>query len=105
MAYDPMNPVPVEPAPQTQLVTTAAEPAVIGPLTRWLRTVVQVLGALIVTIPTAAAAFNVSGSTSAKYVSMMGAAVLVISGIINAINAKSSPTLLTGQRMRARRNV
>lgn len=78
------------PEPTNQVVTTDTEPALIGPLTRFMRTVLQILVALIAAVPTAAAAFNVSAQTSAKFVGFMGGVVAIMSALQNAFNSKQA---------------
>lgn len=77
--------------PPNQVVTTDTEPSTMSPLTRFIRTALQVLAALIVAVPTAAAAFNVSAETSAKFVGYMGGIVAIVSALHNAFNARQSP--------------
>ncbi len=75
----------------SNIIVTASEPAVLGPLKRWLRTIVQVCIALAAAIPALAAVFNVSAETSAKLTGGMGALVALVSALHNAFNAQTSP--------------
>lgn len=76
--------------PTAQVVTTATEPAVLGPMTRWLRTVLQVVLAVAAAVPTAAALFNLSAETSAKVTAFTGAVVVIASALHNVANAKKA---------------
>lgn len=78
--------------PSNQIVTTETEPTPMSPLTRFLRTALQVVVALAAAIPTAAAFFNVSAETSAKFVGYMGGIVAIVSALHNALNSKQSTT-------------
>lgn len=69
-------------------LATEGEPAIMGPLTRWIRTILQVLGALIVAVPTATAAAGISAMTSAKVVGVMGGIVIAVSAVQNALNSQ-----------------
>lgn len=71
-------------------LTTATEPAVMSPLTRWIRTVLQVLAGLVVSVPVAASLVGLPATTSVKAVGIMGAIVAIVSGIQNALNSKGS---------------
>lgn len=76
--------------PTNQVVTTETEPAPMSPLTRFMRTALQVAVALAAAVPSAAAFFNVSATTSAKFVGYMGGIVAVISALHNALNSRQS---------------
>lgn len=87
---------PTEPA--NQVVTTVTEPAILGPMARVMRTVLQVIIAVAATIPAVVAVLDLPAATSAKVVAFAGAAVIVISAIHNVINAKQAGTPLTLRR-------
>lgn len=68
-------------------ITTPSEPAAISPGLRVLRTVLQVLVAVAVAIPSAAAMFSMSAEKSAQVAAMAGAFVIVASAVQNSLNA------------------
>lgn len=74
----------------SQIVTTVVEPAAMSPLTRFIRTSVQVIIALAAAIPTLAAIFDVSAEVSAKLTAGMGVLVTLVSALHNAFNARQS---------------
>lgn len=78
--------------PADQGLTTTIEPAPLTPFRRWYRTVVQVLLALALAVPSAAALFDLSAPTSAKISATMGALAIIVSAIHNAINARQAAT-------------
>lgn len=84
---------PTEPA--NQVVTTVTEPAILGPMARVLRTVLQVVIAVAATIPAVVAVLDLPAGTSAKVVAFAGAAVIVVSAIHNVINARQAGTPMT----------
>lgn len=68
------------------------------PVARWLRSLLQVLVAVGVTIPTAIAAVPIPGryhGSVALVVGIAGAIVLVVTAIQNALEAKAGSTLLS----------
>lgn len=82
---------PVE--PPNQVVTTKTEPAVLGPKTRILRTVLQVVAALAVSVPSLALAFNMSAANTAKVTSAMGVITVIASIVHNAYDSKQAVPL------------
>lgn len=84
---------PLEPAP-SQVVRTVSEPAIVGPLTRWSRTLLQVVVALAAAIPLAVAVFDVPATLAAKLTAAMGGLVALVSAIHNWLNARAAkPTV------------
>lgn len=84
-----MQPVPpVE--PPKQVLTTDTEPAVLSPKTRILRTMLQVVAALAVAIPTLAKAFNMTEANTAKVTAAMGAITVLASIIHNTYDSKAA---------------
>lgn len=79
---------PVE--PPNQVVTTETEPAVLGPKTRVLRTVLQVVAALAVAIPTLAKAFNMTEANTAKVTAAMGLITVIASIVHNTYDSKQA---------------
>lgn len=85
------------PEPPNQVVTTDTEPAVLGPKTRILRTVLQVFAALAVAIPTLAKAFNMSAANTGKVTAAMGLITVLASILHNTYDAKqAAPTTTPG---------
>lgn len=82
---------PVE--PPNQVVTTKTEPAVLGPRTRILRTVLQVVAALAVSVPTLAKTFNMSAANTAKVTAAMGVITVIASIVHNAYDSKQAVPL------------
>lgn len=82
---------PVE--PPNQVVATKTEPAVLGPKTRILRTVLQVVAALGVAIPSLALAFNMSAANTAKVTAAMGLITVIASIVHNAYDSKQAAPL------------
>lgn len=80
-----MNPTP---APEPVIVTDT-EPARMSPTTRVVRTLVQVVIAVCVAIPSAAALLNLSAETTAKVTGIAGAVVVLVSAAHNAANASA----------------
>lgn len=83
---------PVE--PPNQVVTTVTEPAVLGPKTRILRTVLQVVAALAVSVPSLALAFNMSAANTAKVTAAMGVITVIASIVHNAYDSKQAAPLV-----------
>jgi hypothetical protein len=75
---------------QDQVMSTNTEPALLGPLTRWYRTIIQVVLAVLAAIPAVVAALDLPAETATKVVGMAGAAVIVVSAIQNAFNSVSA---------------
>lgn len=65
-----------------------------SPPVRVLRTVIQVILAALVAIPTAVAALDLPADITAKVGGIASAAVIMISAIQNAIEAKTGHTAL-----------
>lgn len=80
------------PEPSNQVITTETEPAPMTPLTRWIRTALQVAIAFAAAVPALAAIFDVSAELTAKLTAGMGVLVALVSAIHNAFNARQSPT-------------
>lgn len=77
-----------------QVLQTVSEPAILGPLTRWSRTVLQVVIALAAAVPLATVVFDVPATLSAKLAAAMGGLVAFVSAVHNALNARAAqPTL------------
>jgi hypothetical protein len=76
--------------PANQVLTTDTEPAVLGPRTRILRTILQVVAALAVAIPTLAAAFNMTAANTAKVTAAMGVLTTIASIVHNGFDAKAA---------------
>lgn len=76
--------------PANQVLTTATEPAVLGPRTRVLRTLLQVVAALAVAVPAAAKAFNMTAANTAKVTAAMGLITVVASIVHNVYDAKKA---------------
>jgi hypothetical protein len=68
------------------IINTPTEPAKMSPVTRWVRTFVQVIIAVAAAIPAAAALLDLSAETAAKVTGFAGAAVLIVSALHNALN-------------------
>lgn len=79
---------PVE--PPNQVVTTATEPAILGPRTRILRTLLQAAAALAVAVPAAAKAFNMSAANTAKVTAAMGVLTVLASILHNTYDSKQA---------------
>lgn len=79
---------PVE--PPNQVVTTATEPAILGPRTRILRTLLQAAAALAVAVPAAAKAFNMSAANTAKVTAAMGVLTVLASVLHNTYDSKQA---------------
>lgn len=77
--------------PSNQILTTETEPTPMSPLTRAIRTALQVVIAFAAAVPTMAALFDVSAEQSAKLTAGMGVLVTLVSALHNAINARQSP--------------
>ena len=60
------------------------------PLIRWLRTLGQVLVASSPAVPAATATGGVDAATAGKIVAVVDACVLLVSGLHNLFNARSS---------------
>lgn len=80
------------PEPPNQIVTTVTEPTPMSPLTRFIRTALQVAVALAAAVPTLAALFDVSAETSAKLTAGMGVLVTLVSALHNAYNSRQAAT-------------
>lgn len=81
-----------QPEPPNQVVTTDTEPAVLGAKTRILRTVLQVIAALAVAIPSLAAAFNMTAANTGKVTAAMGLITVIASIVHNTYDAtQASP--------------
>lgn len=91
-----------DPSPTDQTIVTDTEPALLGPLQRWYRTIFQVVIAVLVAVPSAVALLDISTELAAKITGLAGAALIVVSAIHNAINSKVA-TPLAGVAMVRRR--
>lgn len=76
--------------PSNQVITTETEPTPMSPLTRWIRTALQVAVAFAAAVPALAAIFDVSAELTAKLTAGMGVLVALVSAIHNAFNARQS---------------
>lgn len=80
-----------------QVIQTVTEPAILGPFTRWTRTLLQVVVALAAAIPVATAVFDVPATTAAKLTAAMGALVALVSAVHNAVNANAAKSTINDQ--------
>lgn len=94
-----------DPSPTDQTIVTDTEPALLGPLQRWYRTIFQVVIALLVAVPSAVALLDISTELAAKITGVTGALLILVSAIHNAVNSKVATPLAGVAAIRRRRDV